>query len=154
MRKDELVSKAMDNLLIDPNRINIVDVVPVLAKNKQFQQIVHICLKKISHQHNCEASFDDIKYLLEVIVQAVEAVDTAIVSPNDSKVTIAVDTSSFMPILSKAVSELSLEQRLTLRNNLIAQLADSDVKEAISYVLQNFMFKNKEVDFICQTVSP
>ena len=35
-RKDELVAKAMDNLLIDPERIDMQEVTPVLAKNKQF----------------------------------------------------------------------------------------------------------------------
>lgn len=36
MRKDELVSKAIDNLLIDPERIDMEQIAPMLAKNKQF----------------------------------------------------------------------------------------------------------------------
>lgn len=36
MRKDELVAKAMDHLMVDPTKFEMADVIPDLAKNRQF----------------------------------------------------------------------------------------------------------------------
>ena len=71
------------------------------------------------------------------MVTIVEAVDTAIVSQSESKAaSIVYEDSSFMPLFAKSIQELTLEQRLNMRNNLIAQLANSkEVPEAINHVL-------------------
>lgn len=158
-RKDEIVSRAMANLLVDPERIVMDDIVPILAQNKQFQQFVHICLEKIKHCHSKVAGqqnkIDEIRDLLELILQVIEAVDLAVVAPRDSKASIAIRDYSYLPLFAKAIEDLNLEQRLSLRNNLTTQLANCrDVPEAINHVLQVFLFKKKDVDFICQKISP
>ena len=79
MRKDELVKKAMDNLLIDPTKFDMESVVPDLVKNKQFQQIIHLCLAKIKQVPLNDDRAAEVRDLLDLIVQIVDALDTTIV---------------------------------------------------------------------------
>ena len=61
----------------------------------------------------------------------VEAVEAAIVAPNDSNKAMTYDNS-----FRSAIQELSLEQRLCLRDIIISQLANShqDVPEALNHL--------------------
>ena len=47
-----------------------------------------------------------------------------------------------------------LEDKLILRENIINQLVQSGTEEVMVHLLNTFLFKNKDVDFIREKVSP
>lgn len=76
----------MNILLQHPEQIRLESLVPTLTKNRQFQQIVRLCLHhcnwvvKRQDDVNLEDKELQAKELLDLIVELVEAFDTAIVS--------------------------------------------------------------------------
>lgn len=82
VRQGELVTKALDILLIEPDRIEMKRIVPLLAKLGKLPQVVAICEQKIKRAlriaDNAEHRTIEIQDLLEVIVQVVDAVDNGI----------------------------------------------------------------------------
>ena len=46
-RRDEMVTRALDTLMDDPDRIEIDRILPLLSKIKKFESIVAICMRKV-----------------------------------------------------------------------------------------------------------
>ena len=57
--KDDLFAKAIKLLLVDPQQIDMTQVVPVLAKDQKFLQIVHIALQKIRPVRHHQLEMDE-----------------------------------------------------------------------------------------------
>ena len=159
-RQEEHISKAMGYLLIDPMRIDMQTVVPILAKLRQFQQIVHLALQMINpkismvsnyHKHqSSEERAEFIRDQLDLVVQIVDTLESSILGESDP----AIDSTGFRDDFVQACKRMPLNQKLTMRDNIVTQLSDSEHKEAIKHLLRAFLVKNREVDFICLKISP
>lgn len=106
MRKDDLVAKAIEHLMIDPTKFEMASVIPDLAKNRQFQQMVYLCLQKIKvTQIKDDVGLAAVEALLDVIVQLVLALDSAIVDD-----THLADSRGYMPNFKDAARTLPLDK--------------------------------------------
>ena len=102
---------------------------------------------------NDNSALDEIEDLLNIIVQIVDTLDSSI-KESGAKVLAANGSNSDLASLQKSFLEMRLDQRLVLRDNFVVQLAQSEVKEAVSHLVRCFLNKSKDIDFICQQVAP
>ena len=64
------------------------------------------------------------------------------------------DRTGFMPLFTKVMDEMELKEKLTLRDNIVTQLAKSESTEAIKHLFRAFLVKNRDVDIISARMSP
>ena len=148
-RRDEMVRRAFDLLSADPDKIDIERIVPMLAKIRMLSQIVQVCVLKIRKAMASPERAEEIADLLEVVVQVVEALDRGITEDNFD----SVYDQGFQAAFAKAVKELRFDYRAIVLEQIISQLAESDVRQCIEHLLRAFLVKGRNVDFICKEVS-
>ena len=58
------------------------------------------------------------------------------------------DQTGFMPLFAQVMNKMELKEKLTLRDNIVTQLAKSESTEAIKHLFRAFLVKNRDVDYI------
>ena len=53
-----------------------------------------------------------------------------------------------MPLFAEVMDKMELKEKLTLRDNIVTQLAKSESTEAIKHLFRAFLVKNRDVDHI------
>jgi len=115
---------------------------------------VAICEQKILRALKCSDSTElqtsEIKDMLEIIVQVVDALDRGITKEQID----AVYGEGFVALFSLAVKEMRYDYRIIRRDEIVNYLANSKVTECIEHLLRAFLVKGCDVDFICDKLEP
>ena len=64
------------------------------------------------------------------------------------------DKTGFMPTFAKVMDKMELKEKLTLRDNIVTQLAKSESTEAMKHLFRAFLIKNRDVECIVSTKMP
>ena len=146
-------------MMADPSRFDIQAVSPQLARDKQFQQIVYLCLNKIERlpAEVLEANSDELFVLLNTVVDIIDVLQTSLClregpSQGTQQPSAGVGA-SFSDSLNRAVKEMSIQEKIDMRNDLIEQLIRNDTTQrCLKTLIQQFLVKNKETDFLSERI--
>ena len=93
---------------------------------------------------NDEQQAQEVEKWLDLIIQIVDSLETSIIADKD----VMPDQTGFMPLFAQVMNKMELKEKLTLRDNIVTQLAKSESTEAIKHLFRAFLVKNRDVDYI------
>ncbi len=115
VRRDEMVTRALDTLMDDPDRIEVDRILPLLAKIKKFESIVAICMRKVQQAMQKTDRAEEIQHLFDVIVQVVDALGRGIEEEKPD----SIYGDGYLAVFSRAIADMRLDHKMIMRESIV-----------------------------------
>lgn len=92
---------------------------------------------------------EDIKELLDIIVQVVDALSRGIEDDRPDSIYGQDYNANFL----RVIMGMNLDHKSFVRRNIVTYLSNCEIKEGIQNLLRAFLVKNRDVDFIYEHLS-